>query len=89
MNPLQTSDMNFTTTAFYPEKTGMNNITSLYSRHQDEPDFDCEFLKDDSIDSRGNEDILDPDPDYNFEDDYNDSQWDVDTYDPYLEQTYY
>ncbi|WP_125721810.1 hypothetical protein [Flavobacterium ustbae] len=66
-----------------------HNITSLYNRHADEPDFDCEFLSGDSINARGNESILDPDPDEEFADDYNDRDWDTDIYDPYLEQSYY
>lgn len=53
----------FINSAFYPEKPAINNITSLYNRHHDEPDFDCEFLLGDSLEIRGNENMLDPDPD--------------------------
>lgn len=84
----QSSGTDFINAEFYFEKPTLTNITALYSRHEDEPDFDCEFLYDDGMDSRGNESILDPDPE-DYKDVFNDSEWDTDVYDPYLEQTYY
>ncbi|GAA3757273.1 hypothetical protein [Flavobacterium ginsengiterrae] len=85
----QSSGMKFIGDAFYHKKPAINNITSLYSRHEDEPDFDCEFLYGDGIESRGNENILDPDPDDYIKNGYNDSRWNADVFNPYVEQTYY
>ncbi|RZJ52358.1 MAG: hypothetical protein EOO44_12080 [Flavobacterium sp.] len=80
----QSSNMDFMNTT-YSEKLGINTITALYNRNDDEPDFDCEFLYGEVL----NESILDPEQDDDFKDDYNDNEWDTNIYDPYMEQTYY
>lgn len=62
-------------------------ITDLYHRCYDEPDFDCEFLNSVSYDS--SESIIDIESEDELTDEFNDNQWDVEIYDPYLESTYY
>lgn len=82
------SSLDSISTSIPSQKQDLNYITDLYSRHHDEPDFDCEFLKTDSLDVYQNETILDTDPE-EYTDDYNDKQWDTEVYDPYQEQSYY
>ncbi|MCR4033793.1 MULTISPECIES: hypothetical protein [Flavobacterium] len=71
---------------FQSEKS-TSQLADLYQRHDDEPDFDCEFLK--GISHDHSENIIDLEPEEDHTDDYNDNQWDADIYDPYLESTYY
>ncbi len=71
----------------FPLKSRVN-CPDLYQKSDDEPDFDCEFLYA-STDGIENESIIDPDPEDERLDEFNDNQWDADIYDPYLESTYY
>ncbi|MFD1604179.1 hypothetical protein ACFSJW_08260 [Flavobacterium artemisiae] len=82
------SNANLIDAEFYTKKQSSTSMVDLYHKHHDEPDFDCEFLSisnyyeesDNTIDSEDGEDLADL---------YNDNQWDVDIYDPYLESTYF
>jgi len=38
------SNSNFSDPEFYSEKYHLAIVADLYSKHEDEPDFDCEFL---------------------------------------------
>ncbi|MEN2412205.1 hypothetical protein [Flavobacterium mesophilum] len=38
------SDNNFIDAEFHSEKQHPSQIHNLYYKHEDEPDFDCEFL---------------------------------------------
>lgn len=89
VNPMHNqSNTTFIDAEFYAEKQSKTQVFDLYSKHHDEPDFDCEFLQDISQDFYQNNSI-DSDSEEDFADDYNDNQWDADIYDPYLESTYY
>lgn len=72
---------------FYSEKQTSTSL-DLYHKHEDEPDFDCEFLHGISYNEE-TENTIDAEADEDFADLYNDNQWDVDIYDPYLESTYF
>lgn len=37
---------NFSNAQFYTEKQFSGSLADLYYKHEDEPDFDCEFLAD-------------------------------------------
>lgn len=69
------------------KKQHSSQIANLYVKHEDEPDFDCEFLEVINIDHT--ESVIDIEHEEDYKDDYNDNQWEADLYDPYLESTYY
>jgi len=73
---------------FHLEAHNENLLTDLYSRSDDEPDFDCEFLGT-AYSCSENENIIDLESEDELTDQFNDNQWDADIYDPYLESTYY
>lgn len=72
---------------FNSKKEHSSQIANLYVKYEDEPDFDCEFLE--GINNDHTESVIDIESEDEFKDDYNDSQWEADLYDPYLESTYY
>ncbi|MDQ1166481.1 hypothetical protein [Flavobacterium sp. SORGH_AS_0622] len=74
--------------AFRIETQKQNLLTDLYSRSDDEPDFDCEFL-DAAYSCSENENVIDLESQDELTDLFNDNQWDAEIYDPYLESTYY
>ena len=77
------TDINY----FNSKKEHSSQIVNLYAKHEDEPDFDCEFLE--SITNDNTESVIDMEYEDDYKDDYNDNQWEADLYDPYLESTYY
>lgn len=79
------SETNF---SLQPETQFENLLTDLYQKYDDEPDFDCEFLWA-SNDRSENESTIDPESEDDLTDQFDDNQWDVAIYDPYLESTYY
>ncbi|GAA3729467.1 hypothetical protein GCM10022422_09450 [Flavobacterium ginsengisoli] len=81
------SNANLIDAEFYSEKQTSASL-DLYDKHDDEPDFDCEFLQGISYNEE-NENTIDAEADEDFADLYNDNQWDVDIYDPYSESTYF
>lgn len=84
------SDTNIIDAEFNPENQSTSKVINLYYKHEDEPDFDCEFLP--GINSGYSEDENSIDFDSEEEDhidEYHDDQWDMDIYDPYLESTYF
>lgn len=81
------SDTNFMNADSYSEKQHLSPVVNLYHKYEDEPDFDCEFLESTTHDY--SESIIDLENEEKQMDDYNDSQWEADIYDPYLESTYY
>ncbi|MCP2029728.1 hypothetical protein L1276_004922 [Flavobacterium sp. HSC-32F16] len=83
------SDVHFSDAAIQSEMHNSNLLTDLYRKYDDEPDFDCEFLCDAAFDQHKDENIIDPESEDDFLDEFNDNQWDADIYDPYLESTYY
>ena len=82
------SGTNFADGAFHLQAQNENLLTDLYSKSDDEPDFDCEFL-DTAYNCSENESLIDLDSEDDLADQFNDNQWDADIYDPYLESTYY
>lgn len=88
MKPFSSLKINSINISLHSQNQALNHITDLYNRYEGEPDFDCEFLKTDGLDTYENETILDPEPE-EYADDYNDREWDNELYDPYQEQTYY
>ncbi|WP_167443816.1 hypothetical protein [Flavobacterium cutihirudinis] len=54
----------------------------MYHKHEDEPDFDREFLQGISYDYIEN--TVDLETEEEDTDEYNDNLWDADIYDPYL-----
>ncbi|QSW90142.1 hypothetical protein J0383_04820 [Flavobacterium endoglycinae] len=85
--PFSIANTNFTDAEFHFEKQNTSQILDLYRKHEDEPDFDCEFLK--GITHEQTENSIDLDSEQEQMDDYNDYEWDPEIYDPYLESTYY
>lgn len=82
------SEADFSDATFNSNMQNSNLLTDLYHKHDDEPDFDCEFLST-AHDNSEIESIIDPESEDELLDEFNDNQWDADTYDPYLESTYY
>lgn len=83
------TDTNLTVTEFNSEQPTSTPLVDLYYKHQDEPDFDCEFIYGISQYYNENENIIDPETDEDPGDLFNDNEWDADIYDPYLESTYF
>mgnify|MGYP003575683337 FL=1 len=81
------SNANMIDAEFYSERQTSTSL-DLYQKYEDEPDFDCEFLNGISYNEE-TENTIDAETDEDFADLYNDNQWDVDIYDPYLESTYF
>lgn len=92
LNPNSVNSFNSTSTAaIINTNSEMQNLSVIdfYKKHHDEPDFDCEFLYSTNQYDEQDETILDLESDEEFDDQYNDKDWDVSIYDPYLESTYF
>ncbi|WP_369014930.1 hypothetical protein [Flavobacterium anhuiense] len=71
--------------AFRAEADNLEGLADLYRKNDDEPDFDCEFLYPEHHDFAEEHNIIDPGSEDELLDEFNDSQWDADIYNPYLE----
>jgi hypothetical protein len=74
--------------SFDKNQNNINAAFDLIYKSYDEPDFDCEFLTASTI-KDNDESILDLEIEDDYLDDYNDQDWDTNTYDPYEELTYF
>ncbi|WP_433831210.1 hypothetical protein [Flavobacterium anhuiense] len=81
------SESTFINEEIYAQKSHTASVMDLYQKHNDEPDFDCEFLQ--AIGHNYSENIIDIETEEEQTDDYNDTHWDAAIYDPYLESNYY
>ncbi|TDW51629.1 hypothetical protein EV144_101305 [Flavobacterium sp. 270] len=83
------SDTHFIDAEFIFETQSSTELIDLHYKYEDEPDFDCEFLNTAVYDYNENESMIDPEPEEDLTDHYNDHNWDMNIYDPYQESFNY
>lgn len=83
------SNSNFRDEEFCFEEYHTAVLAGLYFRHEDEPDFDCEFLPGISQDFPETENINQSDSQVDLSESCGDKQLETAIYDPYLEPAYY
>lgn len=83
------SNSNFRDEEFCFVKYHTAVLAGLYFRHEDEPDFDCEFLPGISKGFPETENINQSDSKVDLSESCGDKQRDAAIYEPYLEPAYY